>query len=130
MDRKTVIVLVASFALLFLLQSVIIPKLYPPIPLPKTTAVSTTTNDPGTNVPVMPAATSTVPAVPVPVPMPAPAIAIATNTPEQTETLETAEAVYTFTSHGGGLKRVELKNFLEMVGCDRTSGTNLFATLN
>lgn len=128
MDRKTVIVLVASFALLFLLQSWVIPTLFPPIPLPKTNVVATATNVLGTNVPVMTAATSTVPAVPVP--MPAPVIAIATNTPEETETLETAEAIYTFTSHGGGLKRVELKNYLEMVGCDRTSGTNLFATLN
>jgi len=128
MDRKTITVLIASFALLFLLQSVIIPKFFPPIPLPKTNVVATATNVLGTNVPVMTPATSAVPAVPVPTV--APAIAIATNVAEQIETLETAEAIYTFTSHGGGLKRVELKHYLEMVGCDRTSSTNLFATLN
>ena len=129
MDRKTLIVLAASFALLMLLQTWVIPKIFPPIPLPQTNLTATASNVLATNIPVTTAPTSAAP-VTVPAPAPENAIAIATNTPEQIEVLETPEAIYTFTSHGGGLKRVELKNYLETVGCDRASGTNLFATLN
>ena len=113
-----------------LLQTWVIPALFPPIPLPKTNITATASNVLATNIPVTTAPTSAVPAMPLPVPVPENAIAITTNSPEQIEILETSEAIYTFTSHGGGLKRVELKHYLEMVGCDRTSGTNLFATLN
>lgn len=113
-----------------LLQTWVIPKIFPPIPLPRTNLTATASNVLTTNIPVLAAPTSAVPAQPLPPPAPENAIAIATNTPEQIEILETPEAIYTFTSHGGGLKRVELKHYLETVGCDRAYGTNQFATLN
>jgi YidC/Oxa1 family membrane protein insertase len=131
MDRKTVIVLVASFALLFVWQ-LIVPKIFPPIPVVRTNFAATATNVLLTN-----AATATISsntasaATPIAaVPLVTPAITIATNSPEQTETIETADRIITFTSHGGGVKRVELKQYHETVGCEQTQGTNLYATLN
>ena len=115
--------------LLLLLQTVIVPKFFPPIPLPRTNTVATATNAFLTsNAAVVPAAitTNVAPAVAAP----APAIAIATNVAEVTETLETTEAIYTFTSHGGGLKQVALKGYFETVGCDLIRGTNVLTTLN
>src|SRR5438046_3096921 len=128
MDRKSVIVLVACMGLLLLLQTVIVPKFFPPIPLPKTNTLASATNALTTNAVPVPAAISTngAPAVAAP----APAIAIATNVTEVTETLETTEAIYTFTSQGGGVKQVALKGYFETVGCDVIRGTNLLATLN
>src|SRR5688572_31623706 len=128
MDRKTILVLVASFGLLFLWQ-MMIPKFFPPVPVQNTNVTSTAlgTNTASTNgsaAPVVP------PNVISATPLPASAISIPTNTVEQTETLETSEAIYTFTSVGGGLKRIQLKSYLETVGCDVVSGTNVMATLN
>src|SRR5438128_578684 len=128
MDRKSIIMLVTCMGLLLLLQMVIVPKFFPPIPLPRTNTVATATNAFLTNAAVVPAAVSTngVPAVAAP----APAIAIDMNVAEATETLETTEAIYTFTSRGGGLKQVALKGYFETVGCDVISGTNVLTTLN
>lgn len=120
MDRKSILVLGASFALLFLWMSVLVPKIWPPTPAPpRTNIVATVTNTlaTGTNVPSPPVLTSnTNPAVTSLVPLVAP------GSPEQTEKLESADAIYTFTSHGGGLKLVELKKYRETVG--RTGSTN------
>jgi len=127
MDRKTVLLLVAAFATLFLWQYVV-NVMFPPVKKPpagtnvvvsatnliSTNAVAETTN-------TAPAITTTTTAQP---------IALATNVPEQTEILETPDAIYTFTSRGGGLKQIQLKRFLETVGCDRATSTNLYATLN
>jgi YidC/Oxa1 family membrane protein insertase len=128
MDRKSIIVLVACMGLLLLLQTVIVPKFFPPIPLPKTNTLVTATNGVMTNAALIPAAITTngAPAIAAP----APAIAIATNVVEVTETLETTEASLAFTSHGGGVKQVALKGYHETVGCDVIRGTNLLATLN
>jgi YidC/Oxa1 family membrane protein insertase len=127
MDRKTIIVLIASFALLFAWQWMI-PKFFPPIPVTRTNTVASATNLLATNTATSNAAPI---ATPTPtVPLVTPSITLSTNTPEQIETVETADAIYTFTSRGGGLKRVELKRYLETVGCERAQGTNLFATLN
>lgn len=129
MDRKTVLLLVASFGALFLWQW-LVGVWYPPTPKPPgaTNAVALVTNaQPGgaavatSAAPVVVAATVTSTNQP---------IAIASNLPESTEVLETAEAVYTFTSRGGGLRKVQLKSFLETVGCDRVTGTNPFTMLN
>jgi YidC/Oxa1 family membrane protein insertase len=128
MDRKTILVLIAAFAALFAWQA-LIPKFFPPIPVPQATnGVVTVTNVAGTNVPVIAPAPAQQPIPPVPaVPTP---IAIATNETEQLEHIETADAIYTFTSYGGGLKRIYLKRYLETVGCERPQGTNQVATLN
>ena len=130
MDRKTVLLLVASFGALFLWQY-LVGVWYPPVPKPAgaTNLVASATNPPGVR--ELAATTNVASAVPVVAAVPAvPPIVLATNGPEQTEVVETADAIYTFTSRGGGLRQVQLKHFLETVGCDQSGGTNLFATLN
>ncbi len=131
MDRKTVIVLVASFGLLFLWQ-LVVPKIFPPIPVVKTNVVLSASNAFSTNPSAVTGTSNLVPPVSAApaIPLAASPIAISTNAPEQLEIIETADAIYTFTSGGGGLKRVELKRYPETVGCERTQGTNQFATLN
>src|SRR6185295_11254766 len=111
MDRKTIIVLVVSFGLL-LVWTWLPNKLFPPKPLPpRTNAVAQATNlleSPSTNVVVPPAA-----AAGNALPAPRPSTLVPSGTPEQVEVVETAESRYTFTSHGGGLKLVELKRYPE-----------------
>ena len=121
MDRKSILVLVASFAVL-LLWFWVVPILYPPVPKPpasQTNVVGALTNQAALSNAVAPL-TSAPPAL----------VAAATNgipqalvappagpdAPEQIETIETPEAVFTFTSRGGGLKSVELKKYTEEVG--------------
>lgn len=52
--------------------------------------------------------------------------------PEETVEVESTDAIYTFTSHGGGLKTVELKGTVETVPCGRgkRADTGKLATLN
>lgn len=124
MDRKSILVLGASFALLFLWISVLIPKIWPPTPVPvNTNAVAAAANRvaPGTNVapPAVLTSGTNLPVVPL----------VPAGSPEQTEKLESADAIYTFTSHGGGLKLVELKNYPESVGRNGST-TNQLAALN
>jgi len=49
---------------------------------------------------------------------------------EELVTVENADARYVFTSHGGGLKRVELKHYPEAVGRGARKLTNEVASLN
>jgi YidC/Oxa1 family membrane protein insertase len=130
MDRKTIIVLVISFGLL-LVWTWLPNKLFPPKPLPpRTNAVAQATNlleSPSTNVVVPPpAAAGNV------LPGPRPSTLVPTGTPEQVEVVETAESRYTFTSHGGGLKLVELKRYPESVSCrgQHSTGPHNLASLN
>jgi len=114
MDRKSIIILLVSLALL-LAWGPLTNKLYPPKPVPKTNLVSRATNTvSGTNnspdtPPVLQAASN----------LP-PAMAIATNLPpkeENTITLESSEASYVFTSIGGGIKLIELKKYPQTISC-------------
>ncbi len=129
MDRKTVLLLVASFGALFLWQW-LVGVWYPPtkVPLRGTNLLASATNTLTTN------ATATAnPAVltqAATVSSTNQVIAIAADAPEAVEVFETGQAILTFTSRGGGLKQVQLKGFLETVGCDRAPGTNQFAMLN
>ena len=130
MDRKTVLLLVASFGALFLWQW-LVGVWYPPVkkPLGQTNPVASAPNILVTN------ATGTVTNVAAPtlaatVSSTNQVIAISADAPEAVEVFETRDAILTFTSRGGGLKQVQLKGFLETVGCDRPPGTNQFATLN
>ncbi len=121
MDRKSVVILVVSFALL-MLWFPLVNKLYPPPP----------PSAAGTNAVGAPVK-STAPTAPVTAETPAPAAAIlpAVSGPETTLTLEGKVARFVVTSHGGGLKRVELLGFPEAVGCSKQNqnATN-FASLN
>src|SRR5437660_8592727 len=102
MDRTSIIVLVVCFVLLMLWYPLVVNKLYPPKPIPRGTNAPTTvtgTNQVGvnTNVPVLAEA-----------PTNAPRVALNTNVPEDLLVITNEIARYTFTSHGGGLKLIEL----------------------
>ena len=127
MDRKSVVILVVSFALL-MLWFPLVNKIWPPPP----------PHAAGTNAlgaPLKSAATSSPSATlaPVGVDGTAPAAAVLPNVtgPETTLTIEGKVARFVVTSHGGGLKRVELTGFPEAVGCSKQNqnATN-FASLN
>src|SRR5437867_2522850 len=122
MDRKSVIVLIIC-AVLFLLWAHLAPRLYPPAPISPTNTLAPKTNllAGATNV-APPLEASQTPFIP---PKP--------GAPEELVVLTNENAHYTFTSHGGGLKWVELLKYPESVSCGRrrtTAATNRVATLN
>jgi len=131
MDRKAIIVLVVSFILL-VLWFPLVNKLYPPAPYTGTNLVDTAsaTNSQGV-VPAVPVPGATnlndrTPGQPV-----LPATVEEPAGPEQTLVLENEQARYTFTSHGGGLKLVELKKYPAAIVCGDGAATNTaLATLN
>ena len=122
MDRKSVVILVISFVLL-MLWFPLVNRLYPPPP-PKaadTNAAPATVAAPA----VAPVRESGAPAVP------SPAVLPLASGPETTLTLESKVARFVVTSHGGGLKRVELKGFPEAVGCSaKNADSTNYASLN
>src|SRR5262245_31653931 len=113
MDRKSIIILVVSFIFLMAWYPLVVNKLYPPKPLSRGTNAVTSvvsTNAAGeinsTVVPspsLEPARTNAVPFV------------IPTGVKEELVELTNSVAHYTFTSHGGGLKEVELLDYPESV---------------
>ncbi len=134
MDRKSIIVLLVSFLVLVAWMA-LAPKLFPPEPgPPETNAVS--------RVPSLAPGTNLLPSTPTNN-LPAAAVATGVDTnltaswprieaPEQLERIETPEAIYTFTSWGGGLKEVELKKYLENIGygAARPAESNHWVALN
>lgn len=126
MDRKSIIVLVVSFLLLILWYPLVVNRLYPPQPLASgtntVTGATAGTNEAGT--PVTPIATTPAalqPAPPAPQPFPKP------SGEEQLIELTNGLAKYVFTSHGGGLKDVDLLRYPEAVG---SKGGRGVASLN
>jgi YidC/Oxa1 family membrane protein insertase len=102
MDRKTITILALSLVLL-LLWYPLTNYLFPPIPLPPETEqppITTAPDRPGQPQPLAPSL-SPAPAAPL----------VSSYLPEQTLTLDTPDAFYTFTSHGGGLKTIALKRY-------------------
>jgi len=130
MDRKAILVLVTSF-LLLLLWYPLVGRLYPPKPLPPrtNTTFTATTNAPGlsTNQPALSAAPNQSAAASI-----APSIpkSIEANAPEQLLFFTNDNARYTFTSHGGGIKLIELLKYKQRVACRTKILTNEPATLN
>lgn len=129
MDRKSLIILVLSFVLLMLWYP-LTNRLFPPTPLPQTNALSTAlepglTNTTNADIP------AEVPATPTLRRTAAPAL-VATNpdAPEQMISIENKDARYTFTSYGGGLKHIELKDYPAIVDCRRSPTNKELATLN
>jgi YidC/Oxa1 family membrane protein insertase len=132
MDRKTIIVVVACFVLL-LIWGKLVNRIYPPRPIPASatnavtsvTAVSTTaTNQTTTATSAPPAAVATTTTIAAPKSLPD------FQGDEQTIVLSNPNARYTFTSHGGGLKTIELLKFPETVSRSKHAPTNAVATLN
>ena len=126
MDRKSIIALVVCFLVLMLWYP-LVNKIYPPKSLP-----------PGaTNAPVVAssltnqAAPTAAPAV-VEEPVLAPKPIVSANVPEELLVVTNSNARYTFTSHGGGLKLVELVNYPETVSTRRKKqpAVDHLATLN
>ncbi|MCL5098560.1 MAG: membrane protein insertase YidC, partial [Candidatus Omnitrophica bacterium] len=116
MDRKSILILVTCFVLLMVWYP-LMNRFYPPKSLPPlTNEVAESTNRispeigpaPGTN--VSPAVSAILPSAPMP---PAP---IQPKAREQLLVLENNEARYVFTSYGGGLKQVDLKDYLQTIG--------------
>jgi YidC/Oxa1 family membrane protein insertase len=122
MDRVSIIVLIICVAVIFLLKP-LADKLYPPKPLPpgatnvQTAPITATTTNAGAATSATVTATAPTVATPVPV--------ANTNIPEQVVVVSTDEGQYTFTSHGGGLKTVELTPKK-----DAKNATNEVVTLN
>jgi YidC/Oxa1 family membrane protein insertase len=128
MDRKSIVVIVLCFGLLGLWSYVLVPKLYPSRPLPPGATNSPPAAASFTNPPAMAAAT---PAAQAPAPISKPVVSN-TNIEEQLIERTNGTAHYTFTSHGGGLKLIELLQYPETVSTLRhkRSRTNQVATLN
>jgi len=126
MDRKSIIVLIACFLLLFS-WPLIVNKIFPPKPLPPGVTNAPPPSLTSTNV----GATSTVAPPVVEAPEVRPPVS-ATNVPEQTLELTNSEARYTFTSYGGGLNLVQLLRYRESVAtrAERRSRGGPVATLN
>ncbi len=130
MERKTIIILAACFGL-FLLWPKLVDQIYPPKKLPpRTNTVATATNSIEAKANATPASLSATTNFPTPPPAKNPLTA--PGTPEELLVVENAEARYTFTSHGGGVKLVELTKYPEAVGCfgANKSESNRLATLN
>ncbi len=133
MDRKSILVLVVSF-LVLVGWMVLVPVIFPPLPAPPMTntvgVVGTAL--PATNPPRETPSTNLV-ALPPPPALPSSLVGPlpVTEGPEQIERIETPEAVYSFTSKGGGLKTVELKRYQENIGygASQSSESN-WVTLN
>src|SRR5256885_15525847 len=123
MDRKSIIVLVVSFVLL-MLWNPLVNRYFSPAPGTGTNTVETATNQTGgtSNIPVPPVLSAATPN----------ASLVRPEVPEEVVIVEDENTRYTFTSHGGGVKLVELKKYPESVGCRDKNGmsSNNVATLN
>ena len=104
MDRQSTIVVIVCVLLIGLWSFVLVPKLYPPRPLPPgPIPAPSATESPATPGPASPGVPAAVEA-----PSPGPALVVDTNQPEKLLEVGNANARYTFSSYGGGLKLVEL----------------------
>lgn len=133
MDRTSILVIVVCF-ILFISWYPLMNRLYPPVPAPQTTNSLTSTgaltsaSRTATNPPPPGALPGGAPQLQ---PAPPPVVERPTQ-PEELLVMENENARYVFTSHGGGLKLVELKEYEAEVGNlrpRRSASTNL-ATLN
>ncbi|MBI3877693.1 MAG: membrane protein insertase YidC [Verrucomicrobia bacterium] len=139
MDRKSLIILGVSFVLIMLWFK-LVEVWYPPAPPSSTNMVAGATNYAGTNaVATNFAATNIIQPVPMAAQTASPVSAASASVlfriptaEEKLEVLDTPDVRYTFTSHGGGLKLVELKRYRESVASfgKAASDTNRLATLN
>src|SRR5215472_6874259 len=115
MDRKSIIVLVVCFVVLMLWYP-LVQKLYPPKPLPHLATNAPLATLAATNqVP----STSTVSPAQAEAPVIPPGPLANANVPEELLVLTNDNARYTFTSHGGGLKLIELVRYPESVSTRR-----------
>ncbi|MGP8198497.1 MAG: membrane protein insertase YidC [Limisphaerales bacterium] len=114
MDRKSIIILAVA-VLLLLGLSPIVDHLFPPKPVPA--GLTALTNAPPGKAP---ATAASAPAFAEPVPAPAVPLVLP-SAPEETLTLTNQDLIFHFTSHGGGLKWISLKNYPAIIS--RTKDT-------
>ena len=128
MDRKSILILVVCFALLMLWYP-LVNKLYPRKPLPVTGTNAAPAALSATNAPT---GASNAQPVLAESPSVAPKPFVSTNVPEELFFVTNENARYTFTTHGGGLKLIELLKYPETVSTRREKQpqTNRLATLN
>jgi YidC/Oxa1 family membrane protein insertase len=128
MDRKSIIILVLCFVAFFswhwLVDKIYPPKLLPPGATNTVLSELTATNRNGPLPPTAQSEEVLAPAVPQVDSIP--------SSPEELLEVTNSAAHYTFSSHGGGLKLVELLQYPETVSTrrQRKSQTNRVATLN
>jgi YidC/Oxa1 family membrane protein insertase len=126
MDRKAILVVSSSIAFIILWTFVITPKYFtkdlPPRP---------------TNVVAAASAAAPVATTPAPVPtmtaggsVAQPAAFVTPTAAEETVVLTHQDVRYTFTSHGGGIKNIELLRYPQSTAFGRKADTNRIATLN
>ncbi|HKQ38908.1 MAG TPA: membrane protein insertase YidC, partial [Verrucomicrobiae bacterium] len=112
MDKKSIIIVAISF-LLLVLWFPLTNRLWPPTPAPhKTNQIVFQTNVATTQT------VATVTNQPTTVTPPVRATLVNTNAPEELAEIETDDARYIFTSHGGGLKTAELKRYPAVITCN------------
>jgi YidC/Oxa1 family membrane protein insertase len=129
MDRKAIIILAVSFALL-MCWIWYWNRIYPPLPIPReTNRVASATNPTIANTNVSAAAAPSSGVLTSP---PTTGTLVESKEPPKRLVLENDSVRLTFTSYGGGLDLVELKKYPESVACRNRTGfsTNKFATLN
>jgi YidC/Oxa1 family membrane protein insertase len=128
MDRKSLIVLGLSLALL-LGWVPLTHKIWGPPPQP-TNAVTSASATSSTNVSATGDGTVTATSTATATATASSTLLVAPNTPEETLTLTTDDILYTFTSHGGGIKLVELTKYPHSVGSKNGTDTNNYVSLN
>jgi len=123
MDRKSIFILIVAL-LLFTMGSRIVDKIWPPRKVP-----ITATNQLGaTNIS---ATTSSNASAPMVAPPSTAATMIQPTEKETTLIVSNQNLIYHFTSHGGGLKLVELRDYPAVIQCGKkTPSETNFATLN
>ncbi len=129
MDRKAIIILAVSFALM-IGWSLLVNRIYPPQPIPvETNRLASATNQTAASTNLSAGATAS-PGVSTSAPTSG--TFVESEEPEKLLTIENDYARYVFTSHGGGLKLIELKKYPESVACRSRNGSSIkkFATLN
>ncbi len=119
MDRKSIFVVAGCVIVLLLWNTVVVKKLTPKA------SPSAMTNAPVATAPGVSPSTSAPPMLaesPVTAAAAAARLAVTTNGPEMLLELTNNNAHYTFTSHGGGLKLIELLKYPEKVAARREKG--------
>ena len=128
MDRKSILVLVVCFIVLMLWYPLVVNRLYPPKSLPPgaTNAPAASFSPAERSMPSPQTHPAMEEAATAPTPIVSP------NVPEELVQVANDNARYTFTSHGGGLARVELLHYPETVTTRREKMplTTNVATLN
>ncbi len=112
MDRKSLVILAAAVLVLLMLSG-LVNRLFPPIPLPVTPPVATTNQT--TNPPAIPPSaqipgTNVASPTPSPATTPPPAAVSNPSVPETTLVVSNQDLIFHFTSRGGGLKEITLRD--------------------